>query len=235
MREGAVFSKMREEAVERLIAAGVIKREAVAKAMMKVPREEFIPPEYRGHAYVDSPIPIGYGQTTSALHMTAWLIEAAQLKPGDKVLEVGGGCGYMAAVYAEVVAPEGCEVKGHVYTVEILGELAQMAKENLRRLGYDDRVTVIHGDGSLGYEPAQPYDAIIVTAASPDVPQPLVEQLKPSGRLVIPVGEQGFFQDLVLVEKDADGKVSMRSLGGCVFVPLRGRYGFPQRARRSHW
>ncbi len=229
------FAKMREEAVRRLMATGVIKSEAVAKAMLKVPREEFIPPEYRSHAYVDTPIPIGHGQTTSALHMTAWLIEAARLKLGDKVLEVGGGCGYMAAVYAEVVAPEGFEVRGHVYTVEIVRELARMAEENLRRLGYADRVTVIHGDGSLGYEPAKPYDAIIVTAASPDIPDPLVEQLKPGGRLVIPVGSPGFYQDLVLVEKDFDGKVTSRSLGGCVFVPLRGRYGFPDRVWRRNW
>ncbi|MEM4699330.1 MAG: protein-L-isoaspartate(D-aspartate) O-methyltransferase [Candidatus Nezhaarchaeales archaeon] len=223
------FERMRREAVRRLIAAGIIKREEVAKAMLKVPREEFIPPKYREVAYVDSPIPIGHGQTTSALHMTAWLIEAAELKPGFKVLEVGSGCGYMAAVYAEVVAPEDSEVKGHVYTIEIIKELAQMAEANLRRLGYLDRVTVIHGDGSLGYEPAKPYDAIIVTAASPDVPSPLVEQLKPGGRIVIPIGSPGFYQDLVLVEKSLDGRVSYKSLGGCVFVPLRGRYGFPER------
>ncbi|MCX8204898.1 MAG: protein-L-isoaspartate(D-aspartate) O-methyltransferase [Candidatus Nezhaarchaeota archaeon] len=219
---------MREEAVRRLIVAGVIKREEVAKAMLKVPREEFIPSKYRDLAYVDSPIPIGYGQTTSALHMTAWLIEAAQLKPGFKVLEIGSGCGYMAAVYAEIVAPEDSEVKGHVYTIEIIKELAQIAESNLKRLGYSDRVTVIHGDGGLGYEAAKPYDAIIVTAASPDIPSPLIEQLKPGGRIVIPIGSPGFYQDLVLVEKGPNGKVSYKSLGGCVFVPLRGRYGFPK-------
>ncbi|RLF12421.1 MAG: protein-L-isoaspartate O-methyltransferase [Thermoprotei archaeon] len=222
--------KEREAAIKRLIEAGVIKSQAIAKAMLKVPREEFLPPEHRRHAYIDSPLPIGYGQTTSALHMTAWLIEAVRLKPGDKVLEVGGGCGYMAAVYAEMVAPEDSEIKGHVYTVELIEELAKMAEENLKRLGYADRVTVIHGDGSLGYEPAKPYDAIIVTAASPDVPRPLIDQLKPKGRLVIPVGGPGFYQDLVLVEKDEEGEVKMRSLGGCVFVPLRGRYGFPDKA-----
>lgn len=221
----------REVAIRRLLEAGVIKRKLVAEAMLKVPREEFIPPEYRGYAYVDSPIPIGYGQTTSALHMTAWLIEASDMKVGDKVLEVGGGCGYMAAVYAEVVALEGLKVRGHVYTVEIIKELAQRAEENLRRLGYSDRVTVIHGDGSLGYEPAKPYDVIVVTAASPDVPKPLIEQLKPRGRLVIPVGSPGFYQDLVLVKKDEEGRVEMSSLGGCIFVPLRGRYGFPSRER----
>ncbi|RLF18713.1 MAG: protein-L-isoaspartate O-methyltransferase [Thermoprotei archaeon] len=219
----------KEAAIKRLLESGIIKRPEVARALLKVPREEFIPPEYRKHAYVDSPIPIGYGQTTSALHMVAWMIESVELKPGDKVLEVGGGCGYMAAVYAEIVAPPGANLKGHVYTVEIVEELAKIAEENLRRLGYGDRVTVIHGDGSLGYEPAKPYDAIIVTAASPDVPKPLIEQLKPGGRMVIPVGSPGFYQDLVLVEKKMDSSVTMRSLGGCVFVPLRGRHGFPDR------
>lgn len=220
----------KEAVIRRLVESGVIRRPEVARALMRVPREEFIPPEHRRHAYIDSPIPIGYGQTTSALHMVAWMVEAVELKPGDKVLEVGGGCGYMAAVYAEIVAPPGSEVKGHVYTVEIIEELARMAEENLRRLGYSDRVTVIHGDGSLGYEPAKPYDAIIVTAASPDVPKPLIEQLKEGGRMVIPVGSPGFYQDLVLVEKGEGGSTTMRSLGGCVFVPLRGKYGFPDRA-----
>jgi len=218
------LEKEREHAIKELIRIGVLKSPHIIEAMMKVPREEFIPSTYRNMAYVDTPIPIGYGQTTSALHMTAWLCEAAELQPGQKVLEVGGGCGYMAAVYAEIVRKGGA--KGHVYTVEIIPQLARMAKETLKRLGYSDHVTVIEGDGSLGYEPGKPYDAIIVTAASPDIPKPLTEQLKVGGRLLIPVGSPGFYQDLVLVRKVSEFKIEAKSLGGCAFVPLRGKYGW---------
>ncbi|MCS7140245.1 MAG: protein-L-isoaspartate(D-aspartate) O-methyltransferase [Candidatus Nezhaarchaeota archaeon] len=212
--------------IQSLIEAGVIKRKIVADALLKVPREEFIPREYRDYAYVDRPIPIGYGQTTSALHMVAWMCEAAELKPGDKVLEVGGGCGYMAAVYAEIVAPHEGSLKGHVYTIEIVGELARRAEENLGRLNYLDRVTVIHGDGSLGYPQAAPYDAIIVTAASPGAPKPLKEQLKVNGRLVIPIGSPYYVQELMLIRRLSEGDYEEKELGGCVFVPLRGKYGW---------
>lgn len=218
------FERERKHAIEELVRSGILRSPLVIEAMMKVPREEFIPPAYKSMAYVDAPIPIGYGQTTSALHMTAWLCEAAELQPGQKVLEVGGGCGYMAAVYAEIVGRGGA--KGHVYTIEIIPQLAKMARENLQRLGYSNRVTVIEGDGTLGYEPGKPYDAIIVTAASPDVPKPLTEQLKMGGRLLIPIGSPGFYQDLVLVRKVSESKLEAKSLGGCAFVPLRGKYGW---------
>lgn len=224
MHSAKDFEKERKRAIEELVRVGVLKSSYVIEAMMKVPREEFIPPAYRNMAYIDTPIPIGHGQTTSALHMTAWLCEAAELKPGEVVLEVGGGCGYMAAVYAEIVGRGGS--KGHVYTIEILPELARMARENLKRLGYSDRVTVIEGDGTLGYEPGKPYDVIIVTAASPDIPKPLTEQLKIGGRLVIPVGSPGFYQDLVLARRVSESKIEAKSLGGCAFVPLRGKYGW---------
>lgn len=220
------FKAQREEAVKRLIQEGVLRSENIIKAFLKVPREEFLPLQYRRYAYIDTPLPIGYNQTTSALHMTAWLTEAAELREGFKVLEVGAGCGYMACVYAEIVAPEGSLVKGHVYTIEIIPELFEMARRNVDKAGYGDRVTVIHGDGSLGYEAAKPYEAIIVTAAAPDVPKPLIEQLKVKGRLLIPVGGPYFYQDLVLVEKTSEGDVRMRSLGGCVFVALRGKHGW---------
>ncbi|RLF09397.1 MAG: protein-L-isoaspartate O-methyltransferase, partial [Thermoprotei archaeon] len=212
------LEEKRRNVVRSLIESGVIKRKVVADALLRVPREEFIPEVYRENAYVDSPIPIGYGQTTSALHMVAWMCEAAELKPGDKVLEIGGGCGYMAAVYAEIVAPPSGDVKGHVYTIEIVRELAEMAKENIARLGYADRVTVIHGDGSVGYAPAAPYDAIIVTAASPGVPKPLKEQLKIGGRIVIPVGSPYYIQELMVVTRVGEGEYQERTLGGCVFV-----------------
>lgn len=220
------LEEQRRRVVQGLVEAGVIKRKIVAEALLRVPREEFIPEAYRDSAYVDSPIPIGCGQTTSALHMVAWMCEAAELKPGDKVLEIGGGCGYMAAVYAEIVAPRDSEVKGRVYTIEIVGELAKKADETLRRLGYHDRVTVIHGDGTLGYREAAPYDAIIVTAAAPGVPKPLKYQLKIGGRLVIPVGSPYYIQELKLIKRIDEEKYEEVELGGCVFVPLRGRYGW---------
>ncbi|MEM0217285.1 MAG: protein-L-isoaspartate(D-aspartate) O-methyltransferase [Candidatus Nezhaarchaeales archaeon] len=220
------LEEQRRTAVQRLIEFGIIKRKIVADAMLRVPREEFIPEAYRDSAYVDSPIPIGYGQTTSALHMVAWMCETAELKPGDKVLEIGGGCGYMAAVYAEIVAPRDSEVRGHVYTIEIIGELAKKAEETLRRLGYHDRVTVIHGDGTLGYREAAPYDAIIVTAAAPGAPKPLKEQLKIGGRLVIPIGSPYYTQELTLIRRVDEEKYEEVELGGCVFVPLKGRYGW---------
>ncbi|MEM4577146.1 MAG: protein-L-isoaspartate(D-aspartate) O-methyltransferase [Candidatus Nezhaarchaeales archaeon] len=224
MRKALEEQKIR--VIQRLVETGIIKRKMVADALLRVPREEFIPDNYRHSAYVDSPLPIGYGQTTSALHMVAWMCEAAELKPGDKVLEIGGGCGYMAAVYAEIVAPESSEVKGHVYTVEIIDELAKKAEENLKRLGYHTRVTVIKGDGSLGYPEAAPYDAIIVTAASPVAPKPLKEQLKVGGRLVIPIGSPYYVQELTLIRRIGEKEYEEVGLGGCVFVPLRGKYGW---------
>ncbi|MHC1627490.1 MAG: protein-L-isoaspartate(D-aspartate) O-methyltransferase [Candidatus Nezhaarchaeales archaeon] len=220
------LEEQKRRVVQSLVEAGVIKRKIVADALMKVPREEFIPEAYRDSAYIDSPIPIGHGQTTSAIHMVAWMCEAAELKPGDKVLEIGGGCGYMAAVYAEIVAPPESDVKGHVYTIEIIGDLARKAEENLKKLGYLDRVTVIHGDGSLGHPQAAPYDAIIVTAASPGAPKTLKEQLKVGGRLVIPIGSPYYIQELTVITRLSEDEYEEKGLGGCVFVPLRGKHGW---------
>ncbi len=205
------------------LRSGVIKSERVLRAFLKVPREEFVPKEYRDYAYVDQPLPIGYGQTISAPHMCVIMCEALDLREGNKVLEVGTGSGYHAALVAEIVGE-----KGHVYTIERIPELAEFARKNLERTGYIKRVTVIVGDGSLGYPEAAPYDRILVTAAAPDVPKPLVEQLKPGGKMVIPVGDLSLFQDLLLVEKKSSGKVKVKNLGGCAFVPLIGRYGWKE-------
>ncbi|MDI9620112.1 MAG: protein-L-isoaspartate(D-aspartate) O-methyltransferase [Candidatus Nezhaarchaeota archaeon] len=228
MSEG--LESYRKRAVQNLIDMGIIKRGIVAYALMKVPREDFIPEAYRNSAYVDSPIPIGWGQTTSALHMVAWMCEAAELKPGDKVLEVGGGCGYMAAVYAEIVAPPSNGRRGRVYTIEIISDLARKAEETIKKLGYADRVVVIHGDGSLGYPQAAPYDAIIVTAASPGAPKPLKEQLKIGGRLVIPIGSPHYVQELTVITRLDEESYREERLGGCVFVPLKGRHGWVREA-----
>ncbi len=221
------FEEQRRRLVEKLIREGYIRSERVAKAMLRVPRELFVPEELRHLAYEDTPLPIGHGQTISAPHMVALMTELADLRPGMKVLEVGTGSGYHAAVLAEVVAPsdEPREKWGKVYTIERIPELARRAVENLRRAGYLDRVKVIVGDGSKGYPEAAPYDRIVVTAAAPDIPPPLVEQLKPGGKMVIPLGTR-YYQTLYVVEKTRDGKIRARPVTPCLFVPLIGEYGW---------
>lgn len=190
--------------------------ERVYNAIKKVPRHLFVPERYRSEAYLDTPLPIGYGQTISAPHMVAIMCELLNLKEGEKVLEIGTGCGYHAAVTAEIVGKNGL-----VVSIERIPELADMAKQNLSALGYDN-VLVIVGDGSLGYAEKAPYDKIYVTASAPDVPKPLIEQLKTGGKIVIPIGES--YQTLYIVEKE-DG-IIRRSWGAVRFVLLYGKYGF---------
>lgn len=221
------YEEERRRLVEFLRSSGYIRSERVGRAMLRVPREEFVPENLRSLAYIDRPLPIGWDQTISAPSIVAYMTELLDARVGDKVLEVGTGSGYQAAVLAEVVAPsdEPREKWGHVYSIERIPELAEFARRNLERTGYADRVTVIVGDGSKGYEPEAPYDRIIVTAAAPKVPEPLVEQLKPGGRLVIPVGPR-FAQELVVVEKDPSGEVRVRRDLEVIFVPLVGDYGW---------
>ncbi|MCX8206502.1 MAG: protein-L-isoaspartate O-methyltransferase [Methanothrix sp.] len=188
----------------------------VVEAMSKVPRELFVPEELRPMAYEDRPLPIGYGQTISAPHMVAIMCDLLDLHEGMKVLEVGGGCGYHAAVMAELVGPS-----GHVYSVERIPELVEMARRNLERAGYRN-VSMILGDGTLGYSEQAPYDRISVAASAPDIPEPLKEQLRPGGRMVIPVGS--YSQDLLVVTKNQEIRVE-RAMG-VIFVPLIGEYGF---------
>jgi len=159
--------------------------------------------------------------------MVAIMDEALELEVGHKVLEVGAGSGWHAATVAELVAPSDApeEERGHVWTIEIVPELVLMAQRNIRENGFEDRVTVLHGDGSLGYPPEAPYDRILVTAAAPSIPKPLVEQLEDGGILLIPVGGLHFFQSLLKVRKEG-GRVHVQDLGGVAFVPLRGKCGF---------
>lgn len=220
------YSEQRARLVEKLRREGVVKTPEVERALLRVPRELFVPPELAGRAYEDTPLPIGKGQTISAPHMVAMMTELLAPKPGDKVLEVGTGSGYQSAVLAEIVNPDG-STGGSVVTIERHPELAERARENLRRAGYLDRVLVVVGDGSLGYPPEAPYDGIIVTAAAPKVPGPLLEQLKPGGRMVIPVGD-AYFQELVLVEKRPDGSVVKKPVVPCIFVPLVGKEAWPE-------
>jgi protein-L-isoaspartate(D-aspartate) O-methyltransferase len=201
----------RAEMVAEGIAGWGIEDEAVIEAMGRVPRHAFVPAEYLSQAYQNHPLPIGYGQTISQPYIVALMTQAVAVSAGDKVLEIGTGSGYQAAVLAELV--------GQVYSLEIIEPLAEQAEELLVRLGYDN-VTVGHADGYFGWPEEAPFDAIVVTAAPDHIPQPLVEQLKPGGRMVIPVGPVGGFQTLWLVTKGVDGEVTTRDLGGVRFVPL---------------
>lgn len=159
--------------------------------------------------------------------MCVLMCDLLRLREGMKVLEVGTGSGYHAALCAEIVAPEGGK-RGHVYTIERIEELVEFARRNLEKTGYGDRVTVILGDGTLGYPPEAPYDAILVTAAGPSIPEPLLTQLAPGGRMVIPIGRFYYNQVLVVVEKDEEGRIKKRDYGPVSFVPLIGRYGWEQ-------
>lgn len=192
--------------------------EKVLDAMLRVPRHLFVPPNVREEAYIDTPLPIGYSQTISAPHMVAIMCDLLDLRVGQSVLEVGTGSGYNAAVMAELVGST-----GHVYSMERIAPLAEFAKKNFMDVGCAN-VTVMLEDGSGGDFPHSPYDRICVTCTAPDIPQPLIEQLKPGGLMVIPVGVA--FQQLYLVKKDMDGTVHKEIKGGVVFVPLIGRYGF---------
>lgn len=185
--------------------------ERVMAAVAKVPRERFIPEPERYRAFANGPLPIGHGQTISQPYIVALMSDLLNPRPDSIILEVGTGSGYQAAVLAEIVR--------YVYSIEIVGALAKTSAECLQRLGYDN-VTVRHADGYNGWPEYAPFDGIIVTAAAPHVPQPLVDQLKPGGRLVIPVGDPGYVQELRVVEKLDDGSVTSRNILLVAFVPL---------------
>ena len=208
------YREIRKRMVETQIRARGVTDEAVLAAMEKVPRHEFVLPQYLDHAYADHPLPIGYGQTISQPFIVAWMTELLEIEQGDKVLEIGTGSGYQAAVLAELT--------DNVYTVEIIEELEKSAEERLKRLGYT-RVKVKHADGYYGWEEYAPYDAIIVTCAPDHIPQPLVQQLKDGGRMVLPVGPPGGYQSLWLIRKQGD-QVLSKNLGGVRFVPLTGEH-----------
>ncbi len=185
----------------------------VIAAMAATPRHEFVPEGLRDLAYANRPLPIGYGQTISQPYVVAWMTDALALEPGDRVLEVGTGSGYQAAVLAELGHP--------VFTIEIVEPLGRRAADRLARLGYSS-VEIRVSDGYFGWAEEAPFDAIIVTAAVSHVPPPLVEQLEPGGRMVIPVGGPFEVQYLVLVDKDTDGRTSLRQTLPVAFVPLTG-------------
>ncbi len=203
------------EARERLIQNGIIglgiTDETIIQALRDVPRHEFVLPEYLDEAYGNYPLPIGYGQTISQPYIVALMTQALDVEPGDRVLEIGTGSGYQAAVLAEL----GMEV----YTIEIIGELAEAARARLARLGYEE-IQVQHADGYFGWEETAPFDGIIVTAAPDHVPQPLLGQLKVGGRMVVPVGPVGGVQTLWQITRAGEDEFISENLGAVRFVPL---------------
>ena len=183
----------------------------VLAAMLKVPRHQFVTADFKGQAYADAPLPIGKDQTISQPYIVALMTQAARLRPTDRVLEIGTGSGYQAAVLAEIVK--------EVYTIEIIESLADDSRDRLQRLGYDN-VTVKHGDGYRGWEEFAPFDAILLTAAAPKIPKPLMDQLKEGGRMILPL--EGFlFQNLIRLTKD-QGRLKRKEITGVRFVPMTG-------------
>lgn len=199
--------------VERQLITRGIASPAVLSALKKVPRERFVPPALRERAYEDGPLPIGEGQTISQPYIVALMTELADLQPGERVLEIGTGSGYQAAVLAEITVPD------QVYTIEILPHLAARARGVLDELGYT-AVQARVGDGYVGWPEAAPFDAILVTAAPDHVPKPLLEQLAPRGRLVVPVGPAGIVQTLQVITRKPEGGATTRDVIPVSFVPL---------------
>lgn len=188
-----------------------VRDEVVLNTMRRVPRHEFVPKKYKSRAYADSPLPIGYDQTISQPYIVGFMTEMLKVEKDHKVLEIGTGSGYQAAVLAEIV--------DNVYSIEIIKELGEQVKARLERLNYRN-VTVRIGDGYFGWEEHAPFDAIIVTAAADHIPPPLVRQLKPGGRMGIPVGGRFQVQNLLIVEKALDGTVTTKQVMPVRFVPL---------------
>lgn len=201
----------RERLINVLSRSNRVHRESVLEAMGAVPRHTFVPESHAEQAYHDRPLPIGHGQTISAPHMVAIMTDRLALSPEDRVLEIGTGCGYHAAVVAEIVDTT-------VYSVEYVPELAESAQRQLDRLGYD--VSVRAGDGHEGWPEHAPYDAAYLTCATPELPDPIIEQIAPGGQIVAPVGTGQ--QQLLIAEKEADGSLSRTTNGYVRFVPMRG-------------
>ena len=211
-RQDIDFAQARDRMVEGQIEARGVVDSRVLEAMLQVPRHEYVPTEYRAFAYSDTPLPIGLEQTISQPYVVALMTELIQPEAGDRILEVGTDSGYQAAVAAELVS--------QVYSIEIIPELARSAADRLERLGVSN-VLVREGDGYLGWPEQSPFDGILVTAAAEDIPEPLVQQLSPGARMVIPVGDSSSVQILKVIEKQPGGEVEIRDVAPVRFVPLR--------------
>ena len=211
------FTREREAMVDRHLRRRGITEQHILDAFLEVPREEFISPEFQHLAYGDHPLPIQAGQTISQPYIVGLMIEAAEIRPGDKVLEVGAGSGYAAAVISRIA--------GQVIGIERQSELVPIARERLERLGYDN-VTIVEGDGTKGCPDEAPFDAVLAAASGSHVPKALLNQLRPGGRVVMPVGDPGWVQKLVKVTKQPDGTFETQDLGAVRFVPLIGEAGW---------
>ena len=215
---GSEWEKERQGLLHKLEEWEYVKSPAVKAAFLRVPRDRFIPEDLRGSAYDDAPLPIGRGQTISAPSMIAIMLEEAELKPGERVLEIGAGCGYNAALLADIVGQD------RVVSVERIPELAETARANLAACGY--RIEVVVGDGSMGYPPKAPYDCVIATAGAPRIPKAWKEQTKVGGRVVAPVGGSRLNQVLVTARRLSESKWDIREGTACAFVPLIGTEGW---------
>lgn len=221
MTNHAEHHQRRQWMVEDQLAARNITDPRVLQAMRTVPRHEFVAPGDEDIAYDDRALAIGYGQTISQPYMVALMCELLAVETGHKVLEIGAGSGYQAAILGQLAR--------EIHAVEIVPELVLRARSVLARLGYDN-VHIIQGDGTLGYPREAPFDRIIVAAAAPDIPQPLVEQLAEGGKLVVPVGDRGTQTCMVGVKRD--GELDLETSIACVFVPLLGRHGWDEQRRQ---
>jgi protein-L-isoaspartate(D-aspartate) O-methyltransferase len=211
------YNAEREAMVERHLRRRGISEKPIIDAFLSVPREEFVSPEYAHLAYGDHPLPIEAGQTISQPYIVALMIQAAGITSGDKVLEVGAGSGYAAAVISRIA--------GKVIAIERQHDLIEVARQRLERLGYSN-IEIVEGDGTRGCPEYAPFDAVLAAASGSHVPQPWIDQLADRGRIVMPLGKPGWVQDLIKVTKGPDAKVIQENLGGVQFVPLIGEEGW---------
>ncbi len=229
------LQKQKEDLISIYRRTNLVNAPEALDVFLKVPREDFLPEQQRKHAYLDRPLPLmNTGQTISAPHMTVMILEYLKLfksqidedisYPIKSVLEIGGGSGYQAALIAEALRVQNSPFK--VVSIEIVPKLAEIAAENLKRTGYSQEVEIIQGDGTLGYEQAAPYDRVLLTAAGPRIPPPLIKQLHVGGILSMPLGGAQFWQTMVrIIKKDENGAVEREDLSSVAFVPLRGKHG----------
>lgn len=207
----------KQDLIDHWVASGIVKDNSVMDAFKKIPREQFIKDNVE-EAYADCPLSIGEGQTISQPTTVVMMTQALELEEGHKVLEIGSGSGYQAAIISEIIGK-----KGKIISTEIVPELADFARQNIKKLGLRN-VEIITHDGSKGYEKEAPYDRIIVTAACPEIPRPLVSQLKENGIIIAPVG--GMNEQAMIKARKRNGRLAEENLGNFVFVPLKGRYGY---------